>query len=83
MGRELKDAARLRFILRHGIVPWGIVAGACAALVGTFDVRHEAASTAAASDGAVLGVAALCFVIWCFIGGWLIGAIRWELRRTR
>ena len=80
MGHELKGDARLRFILRHGIVPWGTVAGACAGLGGAFGVRDEATSASPVSGRTMLGVAVLCFVIWCFVGGWIVGALRWELR---
>ncbi|HXT17592.1 MAG TPA: hypothetical protein VN706_18260 [Gemmatimonadaceae bacterium] len=83
----LTNDARTCFILRHGVVPWGIIAGALAALGAALGVRGETASSAPASAATIAGIAgiagiaAMCFVIWCFVAGWAVGAARWELRQ--
>ena len=71
---------RTRFILRHGIVPWGIVAGVCAAIGSVIGLRNEAATDQSISAAGTVEVALLCFALWCFIAGWVVGAIRWHLR---
>ena len=72
--------ARTRFILRHGFVPWGLVIGALAAVGGVLAARREAPSGKPMSVASALAIAALCFVVWCVIAGWVVGAIRWDLR---
>ena len=81
MVRGLKDDARLRFIVRHGVVPWGIVVGTLTGVGGALALRDGAVSNSAMSMMTAIWFGALCFAIWCPLAGWVVGAIRWELRR--
>lgn len=81
MGRGSQPDSRVRFILHRGVVPWGIIAGACAAVAATLGLRDDTAAATPASPTTVVVAAALSFVVWCAIAGWAIGAIRWEMRR--
>lgn len=71
-------SSRTRFILRHGVVPWGIVIGGVIAAVGVlsdFDAF-------AVHSGAMRALAALviAWALWAAIAGWAIGAYRWNTR---
>jgi hypothetical protein len=80
----LRRDERTRFIFRHGVVPWGLVAGAGAAIAGVLGARADADATTdrLISTAGLAGVAVLCFVVWCVIAGWVVGAIRWQLRES-
>lgn len=76
-------SAHTRFILRRGIVPWGMIAG----IVATAFVLHDATTTPKTSveSGArqVAVMAVLCFLEWSVIAGWIIGAILWTTARGK
>ena len=72
-GQPLDD--RARFTLRHGLVPWGLIAGVVAAIVAVAGLHHVG------SDAAVVVVAIVCFLMWATLVAWAVGALLWELRQ--
>jgi hypothetical protein len=69
---------RTRFILRHGVVPWGMLAGgiATAVLFATWPpMRHKVRP-----PSLILAVLAfLCFAEWSLIAGWIVGVVLWTM----
>lgn len=80
MWHQGKRRERTRFILRHGMVPWGVSAGACAAVGSVLSVRDQRIGDHPVAPGVVIGIALLCFITWSSLAGWAVGAIKWELR---
>lgn len=74
-------SARTRFILRHGVLRWGILAGFAI----TIFVVHGAATGARDGDGRELLrlaiLALLSFSEWSLGVGWIVGAVLWMLGR--
>lgn len=68
----------MRFIVLHGILPWGIVAGVLAVTSGVL-AEHLGAVTEGTRSSLTV-VATLCLVVWCVLVGWTVGAIQWEFR---
>jgi hypothetical protein len=74
---------RSRYIARHGLVPWGLLAGAIAAFVVVRSAWRDRSAGAGMSAAGVVLVGGLCFVTWAAIAGWFIGAFLWETRKAR
>src|SRR6185437_14421077 len=72
LGRPLD--VRERFIARHGLTPWGMIAGAVAAIIAVSGLHHAASTTA------VILVAVVAFTMWAALVTWAVGALLWELR---
>ena len=70
---------RTRFILRHGVRPWGILVGGLttAILLATSLLPLHRAGRVDAFELALLAFA--CFAEWSFVAGWVIGAVLWTL----
>jgi hypothetical protein len=70
-------SAHTRFILRRGIVPWGIIVGIVAAGLVLHDAYKPAEMSAGSGAGQIALMAVLCFLEWSFGAGWVIGAVLW------
>ncbi len=70
---------RTRFILRHGVRPWGILVGGLttAILLATSLLPLHRAGRVDPFELALLAFA--CFAEWSFVAGWVIGAVLWTL----
>ncbi len=82
MWHQGKRHERTRFILRHGLVPWGVSAGACAAFGSVLSVRDQRMGDRPVPLGVVVGIAVVCFITWSAFAGWAVGAVRWDLRQA-
>ncbi len=69
-----------RFILRRGIVPWGIAVGAIAGVLEVVGMRHGRSADPAAGTLSIILVGVLCFIMWCGLVGWAIGSFLWSTR---
>lgn len=76
-----KRRAPLWFILRRGVVPWGLIVGLAAAGGGAATSRRLT-DAPPGSRATTITVATLSFVIWGGLAGWAVGVVRWELRRS-
>lgn len=68
---------RTRFILRRGVLPWGMLVGgiATAVLFATWPpMRHGIRPPAL-----VALLAMVCFAEWSLVAGWIVGAVLWAL----
>ena len=70
-----------RFILRRGIVPWGIIAGIVAAGLVLHDAWVAPKTSAGSGAGQIAVMAVLCFLEWSLGVGWIIGAVLWTTAR--
>jgi len=70
-----RPSPRTLFILRHGVLPWGLVVGT---LITAF-VARDLSARHTASDGLVhlVVLVALCFLGWSLGVGWVIGSALW------
>ncbi|MGH7623063.1 MAG: hypothetical protein ACREMU_12040, partial [Gemmatimonadaceae bacterium] len=68
---------RVRFLVRRGLLPWGILAGVVAGGLGA--LAGHAAATPPSTVG-IITIAAICFAAWSVLVGWAVGAIRWAMR---
>lgn len=71
---------RGRYIARHGVFPWGILAGAAAAYTVVRSAWHDHTAGAGIGLGAIALLGALCFLLWTAVAGWAIGYLLWEVR---
>jgi hypothetical protein len=68
---------RTQFVLRRGLIPWGLLAGVAAGALIAFGIGrdHDARS---GLETVVLVI--ICFAIWAGLIGWTVGGILWETR---
>jgi hypothetical protein len=74
-------SARTQFILRRGVLRWGILVGlvATAVVVGRTPLSVQRSATQGPAPRVVLAV--LCFLEWSLGAGWFIGAVLWTVTR--
>jgi hypothetical protein len=70
---------RTRFILRHGVRPWGMLVGALATAI-LFATSRWPMQRGGRHEPLVLVLLAFaCFAEWSCVAGWVIGAVLWTL----
>ena len=74
-------SAHTRFILRRGIMPWGVIIGVVAAGVVLRDAYAAPKTSAGPGAGQIAAMAMLVFLEWSFGAGWIIGAVLWTAAR--
>ncbi len=67
---------RTQFVLRRGVVPWGLLAGIAAAVIAFGSAGEQVASSALRT----LGLVIVCFAVWTGLIGWMVGGFLWEIR---
>jgi hypothetical protein len=80
MSVQVRLSSRMRFVLRRGVLPWGVLAGIVAAALVALDAPHGTDGT---STRSTIILCILCFAIWTALIGWAIGNVRWELRSSK
>ena len=71
---------RTRFILRHGVRPWGMLVGALGTAI-LFVTSLWPMQRGARHGPLVLALLAfVCFAEWSCVAGWVIGAVLWTLK---
>jgi|SRR4051812_15811239 hypothetical protein len=70
---------RARFVLRRGVLPWGLPAGVGAAVLVAVGTRG---GVDAPSELGTIVIAVVCFGLWMGLVGWMVGDILWDIRRA-
>lgn len=73
---------RTRFIVRRGILRFGLAMGIVAAWLAAVP-SSQLPEAGASRVTALLGPPTLAFLEWGIGGGWVVGAVLWELSRRR
>jgi hypothetical protein len=73
----------LRFVVRRGIVPWGLAAGVIASAVAMASALHERAGGKAIGAASIIIAGTVCFFTWCLLIGWAVGGVLWTTRHER
>lgn len=69
---------RTTYIVRQGVVRYGVVIGLLVSLLGVVPDAGDFGEHWAALR--IVGVVAASWVFWALVSGWIIGAFRWSLR---